>query len=104
MRAQTIQGIIRRRMLVNFFLDPEIARRRLPPGFRPKLHNGYAVAGICLIRLEQMRPKPLPAFLGLGSENAAHRIAVMWDEPTGGSREGVFIVRRDTNSPINTLA
>jgi hypothetical protein len=104
MRAQTIQGIIRRRMLVNFFLDPEIARRRLPPGFRPKLHNGFAVAGICLIRLEQMRPKSLPSFLGLGSENAAHRMAVVWDEPAGGIGEGVFVVRRDTNSFINTVA
>jgi hypothetical protein len=104
MRAQTIQGIIRRRMLVNFCVDPKIAQRRLPPHFRPKLHNGFAVAGICLIRLEQMRPKPLPSFLGLGSENAAHRMAVVWDEPAGGIGEGVFVVRRDTNSVINTVA
>ena len=104
MRAQTIQGVIRRRMLVNFWVDPEIARRQLPQNFRPKIHNGVAVAGICLIRLEQMRPKLLPSFIGLDSENAAHRMAVVWDEPSGETREGVFVVRRDTSSAINQIA
>jgi len=91
-------------MLVNFRIEPEIVRRLLPPQFRPKLHNGFAVAGICLIRLEQMRPQCLPSFLGVSSENAAHRIAVLWDDAPGGTREGVFVARRDTNSALNTIA
>src|SRR5207253_906336 len=52
------------------------------------------------IRLEHMRPKMLPEAIGLHSENAAHRIAVVWDDD-GTMREGVFIPRRDTNSPVN---
>jgi hypothetical protein len=44
----------------------------------------------------------LPSFLGLSSENAAHRIAVEWDQD-GETREGVFIPRRDTSSRLNTL-
>ncbi len=39
-------------MLVNFKVDPESMQRLLPSRFSPKLHKGYAVAGICLIRLE----------------------------------------------------
>jgi hypothetical protein len=101
MRLPVINGLIRRRLLVNFRVDEEIMRRFLPSPFRPKLHRGYAIAGICLIRLEQIRPGWLHAFCGISSENAAHRIGVLWDEPSGESREGVFIPRRDTGSWLN---
>src|SRR6186713_1755384 len=104
MRLPVINGLIRRRLLVNFRVDAEVMRRFLPTPFRPKLHQGYAIAGICLIRLEQIRPKWLPQYLGISSENAAHRIAVLWDEASGAEREGVFIPRRDTGSWMNHLA
>jgi hypothetical protein len=100
MRLPTIQGIIRRRILANFHIEPEVMQRHLPSRFRPKLHDGFAVAGICLIRLEHIRPKLMPEIIGLNSENAAHRVAVLWDED-GVTREGVFISRRDTNSQLN---
>jgi Uncharacterized conserved protein (COG2071) len=103
MRLPVIQGIIRRRILANFRVDPEIIQREIPDRFRPKLHNGQAVAGICLIRLEHIRPKSLPEFVGISSENAAHRVAVLWDDDGGREREGVFISRRDTNSQLNHL-
>jgi hypothetical protein len=61
------------------------------------------MGGICLIRLEAMRPPWLPRACGVASENAAHRIAVTWTE-NGQEREGVFIPRRDTNSVLNRLA
>ncbi len=94
-----IEGLIRRRLLLNFRLDPSMAQEHLPPGLRPKLHAGRAIAGICLIRLEQLRPRLFPAFVGTQSENAAHRFAVEWD---GG--EGVYVTRRDTGSLLNRLA
>lgn len=103
MRLPTIEGIIRRRILVNYRVDPMVIQRLLPSRFRPKLYEGRAVAGVCLIRLEHIRPKILPAFIGINSENAAHRIAVLWDDEQGVPREGVFIPRRDTNSEINHL-
>lgn len=102
MRLPTIQGVIRRRILANFRIDPQIMQRHLPSRFRPKLHDGFAVAGICLIRLEHIRPKPMPGIIGLSSENAAHRVAVEWDDD-GVVREGVFISRRDTDSQLNHL-
>ena len=39
-----------------------------------------AIVGICLIRLKDIKPKGLPAFVGINSENGAHRIVVEWDE------------------------
>lgn len=105
MKLPTLQGIIRRRLLVNFRVDPEVAQRQLPARFRPKLQAGYAVAGVCLIRLEHIRPKMFPALIGLSSENAAHRIAVEWtDDDREATREGVFIPRRDTDSTAGHLA
>ncbi len=104
MRLPAIQGMIRRRLLVNFRVDPDVMARALPAPFRPKLYDGHAIAGICLIRLEQMRPAGLPSVCGLASENAAHRIAVRWEEPGGNPHEGVFIPRRDTGSWLNHFA
>jgi uncharacterized protein YqjF (DUF2071 family) len=102
MRLPIIEGIIRRRILVNYRVHPKLIQNLLPSQFKPKLHQGHAVAGICLIRLEHIRPKMLPEIVGISSENAAHRIAVLWNE-SGISQEGVFIPRRDTNSQINQL-
>jgi hypothetical protein len=102
-KLPVIRGVIRRRILVNFRVDPEVMRRQLPQGLEPKLHDGAAVAGICLIRLEQIRPKRLPALFGIASENAAHRVAVEWQD-VDGVHEGVYIPRRDTNSLLNRLA
>ena len=102
MKLPVIQGVIRRRILANFRVDPKVQQQQLPARFRPKLQRGYAVAGICLIRLEHIRPRFVPESIGLNSENAAHRVAVLWDEG-GVRREGVFISRRDTNSQLNHL-
>ena len=98
-KLPTIQGVIRRRLLVNFRVDRDVMQRQLPSRFQPKLQAGYAIAGICLIRLEEIRPLHVPKLLGIASENGAHRIAVTWED-----REGVYIPRRDTSSLANHLA
>ena len=101
MKIPTIQGIIKRRILVNYRAASEVIQKILPSRFRPKLYHGKAIVGICLIRLAHIRPKFAPAFVGIASENAAHRIAVEWNDENGNLREGVYIPRRDTDSFIN---
>jgi hypothetical protein len=100
MRLPGLRGRIERRLLVNYRVDPEVIGRVLPEPFRPQLVGDAAVAGICLIRLGEMRPRRFPRWVGLQSENAAHRIAVEWDTPTG-IKSGVYIPRRDSNSWVN---
>jgi hypothetical protein len=100
MFLDTIHGIIDRRVLLNYRLDPEVLGRVLPPPFEPKLFDGHGIGGVCMIRFKELRPRLIPSWLGLGSENAAHRIAVQWQQD-GELREGVFIPRRDTNSWFN---
>jgi hypothetical protein len=103
MKLPVVAGWIERRVLLNYQVEPEVLTALLPAPFRPKLMRGKGVAGICLIRLRQVRPRPLPAVIGLASENAAHRVAVEWDGPDG-TCEGVFVARRDTSSPFNVFS
>ena len=104
MKLPGITGVIRRRILVNYRIAPERIQPLLPPKFRPKLHGDFAIGGICLIRLEQVRPRGVPAMMGTSSENAAHRVAVIWENEKGKSQEGVYIARRDTDSRLNVVA
>src|SRR5882762_10407011 len=103
MKIPTIQGLIDRRILVNFTVDQDIIQKIIHQLFRPKIYKGKAIVGICLIRLKHIRPKGLPNFIGISSENGAHRIAVEWTE-NGETKEGVFIPRRDSSSLLNMLA
>lgn len=103
MRLPVITGIIDRRILANFRIDPQCMADALPKPFRPQLFGDFAIGGICLIRLKQVRPKFFPLPWGIGSENAAHRIAVQWDVD-GETKSGVYIPRRDTNSRLNSWA
>lgn len=102
MKLSTIQGLIDRRILVNYRLDPKVAEQLLPAPFRPMKINGFTLAGICLIRLSDIRTPLMPSFLGLQSENAAHRIAVEWDQD-GTRHTGVYVPRRDTSSRFNSM-
>jgi hypothetical protein len=102
MKIPIIHGVIERRILANYQVDPQILANILPAPFRPKTINGVGIAGICLIRLKHIKPQFVVGSFGLSSENAAHRIAVEWDE-NGKTREGVYIPRRDTSSKLNTL-
>lgn len=102
MKIPTIHGYIDRRILINFTADPNVIEKIIPAPFRPKIYKEKAIVGICLIRLKDLKPKGLPNFIGLNSENGAHRIAVEWDED-GEIKTGVYIPRRDTSSKFNTL-
>ncbi len=88
-------------MLINFVAEPSFVEKILPKPFRPTIYNCKAIVGICLIRLKNIKPKGLPDFIGLNSENAAHRIAVEW-EANGETGEGVFVPRRDTSLKLNS--
>lgn len=103
MRLPIVRGVIDRRILTNYRIDPDVLSNILPAPFRPKLINGQAMGGICMIRLKQIRPRRFPKWFGVSSENAAHRFAVEW-ERDGQVIEGVYVPRRDTSSRLNALA
>ena len=88
---------------MNYRIDPEVLERHLPAPFRPHLISGWAVGGVCFIRLGGLRPAHFPRAIGLTTENVAHRFAVEWDDDRG-TQVGVFIPRRDTDSRLTALA
>jgi len=96
-----VHGTIARRILLNYRMESETLARVLPRPFRPKLYRGKAIGGVCMIRFQGLRPRLVPSWLGITSENAAHRIAVEWEQD-GETKEGVFIPRRDTSSWFNS--
>lgn len=102
MSLPVIRGVMDRRILVNFRMDPDCLQRLLPQPLEPRLIRGVGIGGICLIRLKEIRPRFVPRQLGLRSENAAHRFAVQWGPPEQ-RHVGVYIPRRDTSSMVNAL-
>lgn len=102
MKIPTIHGYIDRRILINFIADPKVVEQIVPFPFKPKIYKDKAIVGICLIRLKDIKPKGLPDFIGVNSENGAHRIAVEWEEG-GETKSGVYIPRRDTSLRLNAL-
>ncbi|MGB8180289.1 MAG: DUF2071 domain-containing protein [Acidimicrobiales bacterium] len=103
MSIRNVDCVIERRLLVNFRVRPDQVARHLPAGLRPQLVGEVGVAGICLIRLGQLRPRGIPGTLGMTTENVAHRFAVEWDED-GVTRSGVYVPRRDSSSGVSALA
>jgi hypothetical protein len=97
-----VRARLRRRLLLSYRLDADVARELLPDGLRPLLVNGHAVAGVCVLGLENIRPRWVRGRWGLRSENAAHRIAVEWDDE-GESQRGVYIFERHSSSWIPVL-
>lgn len=97
-----LEGIIARRVLLNFRADAQVVQRLLPSPLEVEEQRGSAIVGVCLIRLEQLRPRGIPGALGVASENMAHRVAIRYPTPQG-LRPGVFIWRRETDQKLVEL-
>lgn len=98
-----IVGRIRRRLLVNQWVDPDEVLAHLPDGVRPHVgSNGGVVVGCCMIEIESARPSPLPSKVGISIRAAAHRISVevgAADSPT----LAVWVPVRHTDSRVAVL-
>jgi hypothetical protein len=101
--AKSVDCTIERRLLVNYRIEPELVMAQLPAPFRPQVRSGWAVGGVCLIRLRGIRPPHVPEAFGLTTENVAHRFAVEWDDNEG-THTGVYVPRRDTGSCLASFA
>jgi len=97
-----LDGVIDRRILINYRVHPEAVKSLVPAHLEPLVVNGYASAGICLLRLKDIGFKHAPRLLRITSENAAHRFLVSYRD---GNKQvqGVYIPRRDTDSRLNVL-
>ncbi len=55
MRLPVVQGVIDRRILANFRVDPDVLKKALPAPFRPKLVHGW-VRGLISYRTFDREP------------------------------------------------
>ncbi len=46
-----VRGVIDRRILANYRVEPDALRELLPEPFEPQTVDGWGIGGICLIRL-----------------------------------------------------
>ena len=95
MRFAPVRGVIERRLIVIYRLDPKVAKELLPPPWQARLIGGYAVAGIALAHLGRLRPAGLPPVAGLARESVTHGIAVEW-ESSRSLHNGVFVTHHDS--------
>lgn len=102
MKQPAMRGVVDRRILLNYQVDPEVLRKIVPEPYRPRLYKGKGIAGICLVRLCDVRPRFVPRMFGRSSENALHRVAVEWDGATGIER-GNWVPRCDTSSRLRAF-
>jgi hypothetical protein len=98
-----VDSVIERRLLVNYRIEPARVAALLPAPLRPQLQRGWAVGGLCLLRLGELRLPGMPRPFGLRTENAGYRFAVEWDDANG-TNVGVFVERRDTSSHLTAFA
>jgi hypothetical protein len=100
---RTLRAQVRRRLLISYRVDPVVAQSLIPAQFRPQIVDGSAVAGVCLIGLQSVRPGWVRPRVGFRTENVAHRIAVEWIE-NGKTRYGVYVVERHSSSLMPVVA
>jgi len=100
-QLRSLKARLKRRIFVNYRIPPDALAGHLPRGVEPYTIAGQALVGVCLIRLEEVRPAGTPRLLGLSSENAAHRVAIRNLVNPDGPPE-VLILSQHTDSFLNT--
>ena len=98
----TMLGTIDRCWLFTYSTPIEEARAALPPELEPVTHAGSAFWNVVVCHISRMRPRPLPAAVGMSYWHAAYRLYVRF-RPVGGSPvEGIYFARSDCDSPLMT--
>jgi hypothetical protein len=103
MRITDVACTIERRLLINYRITPESVAPLLPEPFVPQVIDGWAVGGVCFLRLRHLRPAQFPRAAGFTTENVAHRFAVEWSDELG-AHCGVYVPQRHTDSRLTSAA
>ena len=100
MKLPKLATTIERRIFLTYAVEPELIASQLPDGIKPKLFNGKASAGVCLIRMGNIRPAFVKPEVGITAENAGHRIAATYTNAAGEEVDGVYAPFRHTSSRL----
>ena len=89
----TMKGRIERCWLFTFRTPEDHARALLPKPLDPVTREGWGFWNVVVCRVEAMRPRGLPAFLGMGYWHVAYRLYARF-----GGEEGLHFLRSDCDS------
>jgi hypothetical protein len=101
--GQTLQGVLRHRLLVNAMVDPDEAACRLPAGVRPHSIEGGTVVGHCLLEIGGLRAAWAAPVRVATLRAVAQRISVEWDDDSGATITGVYVLMRHTDSRMAAI-
>ncbi len=93
-----LDGTVMRRFLINYPVPPEALDRFLPPGAELSTWAGFAWVSACFVKIERMRPSPVPEALGgIEFNYLIHRTRARLPYPDGKKRESVLVLEPNIN-------
>lgn len=96
----TMKGAIERCWLFAFRTSAAEAAARLPSPLEPVTFGGCAFWNVVVCRVEAMRPRFAPRFLGMSYWHVAYRLYARFRPAAGEPIEGLYFVRSDCDRPL----
>lgn len=93
-------GVVRRRFLISYPVQPSLLAQFVPPGGELSLYNGMAWVSACFVDLADMRPSFVPRGLGSQFLYLIHRTRARLPYPDGELRESVLVLEPNMNKPL----
>jgi hypothetical protein len=95
-----MRGRLERCWLFAYQTPVEEARALLPAELEPVTFGGRAFWSVVVCRASRMRPKGIPAFLGISYWHVAYRLYARFIPAGGKALEGLYFLRSDCDSPL----
>ncbi len=96
----TMLGTIDRCWLFTFQTPIGKVKGILPPSLDLVTHGEFAFWNVVVSHIHSMRPKPLPAFLGMSYWHVGYRLYVRFRAKRSDPIEGLYFVRSDCGSAV----
>lgn len=94
----TLHGKLRDCILLSYRTPAAGVNGLLPPGLVLVTKEGWAFWSVVACRIDAMRPRGVPAALGLTYRHVAYRLYVRATTATGETVEGIYFVQSDADS------
>jgi len=85
--------------LVNFAVEPDAMRAKIPCHLQPELYEGRAYLSIVIAKMLRMRPAFIPPVFGITYTQVVYRVVVRC-----GVERGVYFLRSDADSRLMVAA
>lgn len=92
-----MRGRIEKCWLFSYRTSPDEVRAVLPGVFEPVTYGSFAFWNLVICRVSALRPRLVPAALGISYWHVAYRVPVRYRSPSG-EIEGLYFVRSDCDS------